>query len=436
VAGLCFVGLTANYAARANMGIVAAKEGALPLYESRGLVLGAFLVGYAFIQVPSGLLARAFGARPVLLLSAGLLALGDGGTALLAGRGLGPLVVCRLGSGAGAGLFVPAMLQLVSRWVPAEETASYMTFIVSGANIGPILAMVCSPGLVRVWGALGAFGCWSAVMGCWALAFFLLATSTPSQHGACVRSYEAEHIERHTAAAAAPAQAMTPAGILRHGSCWGVIAGQCGFDFGWQLLLNWLPAYLAQPGVGLDLSRYPLLAALPYLCGWLGAVVAGQAVDAALSWKSAGVRRRHATKAAQLLGAGCGAALLLVSAAAPARSVALAALLGALFCYQWQMAGFVVTMMAVCPSDAGTFMGVANTFSMLGGALAQPVVDSILERTGSWLAALGMAGLVAFAGALGFAALADDQDVSRADGVRKKAVSAPKYTVTAVRAEA
>mmetsp|Transcript_67829 Transcript_67829/g.201863 ORF Transcript_67829/g.201863 Transcript_67829/m.201863 type:complete len:447 (+) Transcript_67829:61-1401(+) len=415
VAGICFIGLTANYASRANMGIVVAREGSLPVYDSRGVVLGAFLVGYACIQVPSGLLARALGARPVLLLSAGLLALCDGATAVLAYWGFWPLVLCRVGSGAGAGLFVPAMLQLVSRWVPPSEMASYMTCIVSGANVGPILAMTLSPGLVRARGAVAAFGFWATGIGCWALAVFFLVTSTPSEHGPCVRSYEAEFIERRTAAAA-PAKAVSLAEILRHGSCWGIIAGQVGFDFGWQLLLNWLPAYLIQPGVGLDLAQYPLLAALPYLFGWLGAVFAGQAVDAALSWKALGLRRRHATKAAQLLGAGCGALFLLVSAAVPSPSIALVTVLAALFCYQWQMAGFVVSMMDICPSDAGTFMGVANTFSMLAGASAQPVLDAILESTGSWFAALGTAGLAAFVGAIIFAALTDDKAVSQASG--------------------
>mmetsp|Transcript_63802 Transcript_63802/g.128022 ORF Transcript_63802/g.128022 Transcript_63802/m.128022 type:complete len:111 (+) Transcript_63802:26-358(+) len=103
VSGLCFMGLVANYAMRANMGIVVAKDGSLPLYDNRGMVLGAFLVGYAGIQLPSGLLARALGSRPVLLLSATLISLCDATTPAMAQCGLLGLLVCRLGAGGGGG---------------------------------------------------------------------------------------------------------------------------------------------------------------------------------------------------------------------------------------------------------------------------------------------------------------------------------------------
>jgi len=394
------------------MGIAVAQEAddAIPLHGYRGSILGAFLVGYAIVQVPAGLLAQKLGGKTVMLWSLGLTIMCDTGTPAVAGLGPCALVVFRFGVGIGAGLLVPSVLQLMSRWIPPTETSLYMTFVVSGANIGPILAMTLSPRLFCSFGVAVGFAFWGLALLLCALAFCCLAASEPSQHSACRRCGEAQFIEQHMARASS--KPVPVISLLRYTSCWGIIAGQVGFDFGWQLLLNWLPAYLMQPRIGLDLARFPMLAALPYAFGWMGAVVAGKASDELLRSKSLRVRRRTVRKASQLLGAGCGSLLLLASASAGRPALAIAAVLGALFCYQWQMAGFIVSVLDVCPANAGSFTGLANTFSMLAGALAQPLVERILTQTGSWFLALATAGFVACTGAVVFATLTDDRDVA------------------------
>jgi MFS family permease len=112
-----------------------------------GILLAAFLVGAGLLQVPSGFLARRYGARVVALSGAALL-----GVAALASAGAPSflaLVGLRLAAGAGAGLFFSPAIALVaslhpegSRGIPVGTFSSAFS---AGAALGIFASALAIP---------------------------------------------------------------------------------------------------------------------------------------------------------------------------------------------------------------------------------------------------------------------------------------------------
>ena len=49
-------------------------------------------------------------------------------------------------------------------------------------------------------------------------------------------------------------------------------------NYGWYVLLGWLPTYLEEE-LGLELKRQPVVAAAPYMCGYVGLMIGGKVSD-------------------------------------------------------------------------------------------------------------------------------------------------------------
>merc|ERR1712203_1348637 len=123
------------------------------------------------------------------------------------------------------------------------------------------------------------------------------------------------------------------------------------------------------------------------------------------------MRTRHVRKLVQALGT-CGFALFLqLAARAGSPSMAGVWMSLALFFGRMQAAGFWVNMTDVCPETAGTITGLSNTIATIPGIVAQPITQSILDSTGSWVAVYGLCGIVGIVATSVFLILADDESL-------------------------
>jgi ACS family glucarate transporter-like MFS transporter len=134
-----------------------------------GLVYSAYLLTYALLMVPGGLLADLLGPR--LLLT--VMALGSAsftGLTAVAGRpGLGTYIgvipsflLIRLALGVCAAPEYPASGRMNANWIPAWERARVWGWIASGAGIGGAISPVLFTWMSGRYGWRGAF-CISAV---------------------------------------------------------------------------------------------------------------------------------------------------------------------------------------------------------------------------------------------------------------------------------
>jgi MFS family permease len=123
-----------------------------------GVVLGAFLLGVGVFQVPAGLLAVRYGARPVSL--AGLALLGGAGLASALAPTWPVLAILRGIAGIGAAMFFSPALGLIASYFPAGQRGPVIGLYNGGFSLGGALGLFggAALGVMYGWSAALAFG--------------------------------------------------------------------------------------------------------------------------------------------------------------------------------------------------------------------------------------------------------------------------------------
>ena len=189
-------------------------------------------------------------------------------------------------------------------------------------------------------------------------------------------------------------------------SLWGIYCSHFCFNYGWYVLLGWLPQYF-QEVLHYDLKQTSLLAALPYMSGYAGLIVFGHLSDLIIRH---GVRTLHARKVMNTIGLGGPAFFLFILRYAKTPSVALVLLSAALFTGRASSSGYWVNMIDVGPMCAGKVMGISNTLATVPGIVGNVVTGYILQQSGDWNTVFATASCIMSAGALAFLLLASDQN--------------------------
>src|SRR5262249_6377757 len=115
-----------------------------------GVVLSAFFAGYAFMQIPGGLLADRIGPRKTVTI--GILAWSLFSVLTGTAQNLSQMISIRIGFGLCEGVYPPAALKAVALWFPRHERTRASAVLLSSNTIGPMVA----PLLFAA--AMGAFG--------------------------------------------------------------------------------------------------------------------------------------------------------------------------------------------------------------------------------------------------------------------------------------
>ncbi len=121
-----------------------------------GILLAAFLAGAGLLQVPSGVLARRYGTRPISLAGAALL--GAASLACAAAPSFLALAVLRAAAGAGAGLFFSPAIALVGSLHAAGERGVPVGLFSSAFSAGAGLGVFGSALLIPLLGWRGSLG--------------------------------------------------------------------------------------------------------------------------------------------------------------------------------------------------------------------------------------------------------------------------------------
>ena len=139
--GLLFLSTVVNYIDRVNISVAAPvimKETGWDKGQF-GLVFSAFLIGYALLQIPGGVIADRWGGRKVLALAfcgfslfTALTPFGQSTFVLL--------LLMRFLVGAFESVTIPALTSLNSRWIPRAEFGRAQTLSLSGITVGQMVA--------------------------------------------------------------------------------------------------------------------------------------------------------------------------------------------------------------------------------------------------------------------------------------------------------
>ncbi|RKP47054.1 MFS transporter [Pararobbsia silviterrae] len=341
--------------------------------QAKGLVLGAFYVTYALMQLGGGTLADRYGSRKVLV---GCLLLWSIFTALTSTAwSLASLVGFRLLFGVGEGSFAPANARAITESFPASLRGRVQALMCSTVFLGSAVGSAAVGWTIYRYGwratfpALGALGLLVAAA--------LLVSLAPQTGDAT-----------HTLSDAAPRASWRD--IVRTPLVWRVAAiwfGSCVLSLGLQA---WMPSWLMREH-GVDLLHIGLLSAVPFIVSFIGTNVIGHVID-----------RCDRTRLRHLLAAGALFSAFFLALMIRATSIPMLMLWWTLCMLSFDMVYatvFSIPLKYFPAAISGRTTGLINFSGQLAGAIAPVVMGRLITVShGSYVGAFVFligAGLVA-----------------------------------------
>ncbi|KAL6747732.1 sodium-dependent phosphate transport protein 1, chloroplastic [Haematococcus lacustris] len=418
IVAMCFVAFILCNMDRVNMAVAI-----LPMREqfgwstaTVGLVQSSFFMGYLVTQIFGGIWADRYGGKLVLGFGVLWWSAATALTPWAAQAGLPVLLFTRAVMGIGEGVAMPAMNNMLSRWVPVKERSRSLALVYSGMFLGSAIGLCLSPKMIVSLGWPSVFWSFGSLGIVWAAVWKFLASSNPAK---CplTSSQERSYILANTLGAdsIAPGTHSPPStsvttkaasgavaveggadgvaagaeggstlvipwrALLSRSEVWAIIVCHFCHNWGTFILLTWMPTYYNQV-LGLDLTKSAVLSVLPWLTMALMSNVGGWLADSAVE---RGVSVTTVRKVMQSIGF-LGPALFL-SQLSGVQSVTAAVLcmMGAQGCDAFSQSGLYSNHQDIAPRYAGVLLGLSNTAGVLAGVLGSLATGFILQH-GSW----------------------------------------------------
>lgn len=389
-----------NYMDRVALSIAAApiaKEFGLSTV-SMGYLFSSFIWSYALFLLPMGMLLDRFG--PKRIAGWGIF-IWSAATALTGAAGsFASLLTARLVMGGGEACSNPVGAKVIRQWIPANERGVITSLFNSGSYAGPAVCSVLLGFLVAACGWRISFVIAGVIGFIW-LAAWLMFFNTPektkwlsdAEREKIVREREARSPD---ASAAGGQQGQGLLALMKTRTLWGLALTQGCNVYTQYLFLTWLPSYLLQTR-HLSIGKSGAFAAVPYAVSVVLCILAGRLSD--MYVKRSGVatgRRRNAVALAMLTGS--------VILAVPFTTD----LTLLLVVFSVTLTGIASTtslnfalMNDLLPSakDVGKVMAFVVIGGNIFGMVAPIATGYVIDATGSYDWAFGIAGILLVLGA-------------------------------------
>ncbi len=358
----------------------------------------AFLLGYAGLQFPGGVLGQRLGARKTLVLISALAFLATvttplapivlGGVALFAA-----LLAVQLLLGVAQGPFFPVSAGVVEAWFTPDKWPLVQGLLSLGLGLG---AAVTPP--VIAW-LMSSFG-WQQALA-WttlpAIALIVIwawyGRDTPAQHPSVSAAELAElgpHLNASVDYSISWRRLWT---LLKNRDLLALTLSYLCMNYVYYLLGNWCFLYLVQER-HFTVLEGGWLASTPPLASALGAGIGGKL--GSMFGTKYGIRRGlHIVPLISLPAAGI---LLLLAVNAANAYLAVAALALCFACVELNEGPYWAAVMHVARGDTMSATGLLNTGGNIGGLVATPIV-AYLSGHHAWTSAFVIGSAFAFASA-------------------------------------
>jgi ACS family sodium-dependent inorganic phosphate cotransporter len=394
VVGLIALALLLCNADRVIMSVAGVPLAALNGWgaKSVGLVQSSFLWGYMLTPLLGGVLADRYGGKAVLGGGILLWSLATIATPFAAATSLPLLLATRAVMGLGEGVALPCMNNLTARWVPKAERSRAVAACMGGFQSGSMVGLLAAPAMLAAGGIAGPFVFFGALGVAWAAVWAITATTFPAQSSK-VNAAERRRIEDGGAVVApAPAATKTDGAVpavpfkllLSKAPVWACIVANFVNNWGYFILLAWMPLYFKQV-VGLELAKSAYFSALPWATMAVTGVLAGILADHLIASGVSVTTVRKFTQGVGFIGPAVSLVALTFTTTAAGAITALTVAIG---CTAFTQAGFLVNFQEIGPRYVGALHGMANTAGSLAGIVGTYMTGAILETTGSWRAVL------------------------------------------------
>lgn len=348
------------------------------------------------------------------------------------------LFFARAGMGLGEGILFPCMHQISGAWYPLQERSRLVALVSSGSDLGTITALIVSPAILDAYGWQRIFVVFGVLSFIWVAVFLVYGVSSPERDATISRNERdfilanrtldpVSHRRQYQSTATIEHEPMNWRVLLTSRPAWAVYIAHFCYNYSWYVLLGWIPLYFRQE-LHLDLGKHGISAALPYICGYIGALLFGRLGDVLVA---RGYRVLHVRQLMNAIGFFGSALFLFALRFATDAPSAVALLSLTLYCSRASMAGYWVNMIDIGPNHAAHVMGVSNTFATIPGIVGNVVTGKILAATGRWDVVFGIASLVLMIGGVVFHCNASDQSIYTGVGTGASSTSAssPEYGI-------
>ncbi len=335
-------------------------------YAAAGAIQTAYFWTYTAVQVPLGVFTDRWGSRRVMALF--MVLLGVGTLAFAGSQTYAQSVAARALVGLGAAaVWVPGM-RLITEWFPIGERGRVTGLFSAGGGVGGTLALVLIPWLAEHWGWRMAYRATLLPLVV-ALTLVLLL----------VRSHEAP-----APLPAVPASSGLVAVLATSPIWWFNLTVMFSYG-GYFSMLTFLPAFFMER-LGLSPPQSGFVTSL---------ITAGTTV----SWPLAGyVSDRLGRRKAVYLASQTASVLVCVMFAllGPGTSLGAAALATTVtgIVVGGMITPYVMVVERYPRELAGTVLGIINTAAFAGGMILPVILGRVVDVTGSFPAALVVAGAV------------------------------------------
>jgi sugar phosphate permease len=380
-----------NYIDRVNISVAAPDIMRTTGWDKAqfGVVFSAFLVGYALLQFPGGVLADRWSPRKVLALSCvgfslftALTPLGQH-TFLL-------LLALRFLVGACESASLPSLTSLNARWVPRHEFSRAQTLGLSGASLGQMIAYPSTAWIIERFSWEMVFVVNAVVGLLWVLLWLTYATDTPRAHKA-VTPQEVQEIEQGRTPVN-PHVSVSFRSLLKSPSILSLCFSYMLFGFIAWVFILWFPTYLVEAR-GLSRMHMGLVGMLPTGASFLGIIAGGVISDYLLKigWSARSARARVPGICIVL-----SLPFLLAAVTTPSVTLAIVLFVCFYFTLSLSVAGFWSLPLELHPQLVGAISGIMNMAGNCAGVFGPLTAGIIVAQTGSWtlpfylVAALGV----------------------------------------------
>jgi MFS family permease len=373
----------ANPQIRAEFHMSAAQFGALQ---------SAWSLAFALAQIPVGLLIDRVG--PGMLLGISLilwsLAVAAGGLVASYLR----LLIARAVLGVTESPAYPTAVRVTSDWFHVRDRGMPTGVFNMGANVGtaigpPLLtALMLLGGWRWMFMVMGIVGIGASVL--W---FWLYRDPNKAALSSADNAYLEANQSRRSGA---PVTARQWSRLFRFRTTWAMILGAFCSGYGLWMYVTWLPGYL-EGEQHISIARTGYLASIPLVCSIVGSFCGGYASDRLIT---RGVPIVAARKIPAALGYLASALFTALAAMATAPAPAIVWISLAMFSLYFAVAAKWTLITAVSPQDfCGSCSSIQNLGSYLGGTCSPIITGLIVDRTGSFVLALAIGGIIMAVGA-------------------------------------
>lgn len=278
VAGMMWAAIAINFIDRTTLAIatphIMSDLGVTT--EEMGMLMSAFFLCYALLQIPAGFISEKFGQRKALGLSVLWWSIATGLTGIA--TGFKSLLALRMVLGIGEAGAYPSNAAITRNWFPRSERATVGGLFDSGQKFGGAFGIPILTWLMIQIGWRGTFAILGAIGVIWAVVWFLFFKDNPADHkgvNEAELSYIRDGAEDVSTDKTMPCKWYQ---LLKYRNVQAMCFGFFTTNYSSYFFITWLPMYLMKDR-GLSFAEMGFAASLPLLCGAFAEVIAGWASD-------------------------------------------------------------------------------------------------------------------------------------------------------------